>query len=168
MRKAALKAGIITELSSANLLLCLEPEGASIQCRNDAEDSLKNQIVKNSVVMVLDCGGGTVDITVHKLKCEPDEQFVCDELLPSSGGCEWGSKFVDLHFELFLQEFFGPELSESYYKNATARLDILKHFEMLKRKFNTGVKSRLQLSYMSEELSGPMLKKIVNAYNENR
>ncbi len=102
MRKAALKAGIITELSSANLLLCLEPEGASIQCRNDAEDSLKNQIVKNSVVMVLDCGGGTVDITVHKLKCEPDEQFVCDELLPSSGGCEWGSKFVDLHFELFL------------------------------------------------------------------
>ena len=31
---------------------------------------------------------------------------------------------------------------------------------MLKRKFNTGVKSRLQLSYMSEDLSGPMLKKI--------
>lgn len=93
--------------------------------------------------MVLDCGGGTVDITVHKLKCEPDEQFVCDELLPSSGGCEWGSKFVDQHFEMFLQEFFGPELSESYYKNATARLEILKHFEMLKRKFNTGVKSRL-------------------------
>jgi molecular chaperone DnaK (HSP70) len=30
MRKAALNAGIITELSSANLLLCLEPEGASI------------------------------------------------------------------------------------------------------------------------------------------
>jgi hypothetical protein len=30
MRKAALKAGIIEELSSANLLLCLEPEGASI------------------------------------------------------------------------------------------------------------------------------------------
>lgn len=125
-------------------------------------------MIKGSVVMVLDCGGGTVDITVHKLKCEPDEQFVCDELLPSSGGCEWGSKFVDHHFELFLQEFFGPELSECYYKNATARLDILKHFEMLKRKFNTGVKSRLQLSYMNEELSGPMLKKIVAAYNADR
>lgn len=108
MRKAALKAGIISELSSANLLLCLEPEGASIQCRNDAEESLRYQMAKNSVVMVLDCGGGTVDITVHKLKCEPDEQFVCDELLPSSGGCEWGSKFVDQHFEMFLQEFFGP------------------------------------------------------------
>jgi molecular chaperone DnaK (HSP70) len=27
---------------------------------------------KGSVVMVLDCGGGTVDITVHKLLCELD------------------------------------------------------------------------------------------------
>jgi len=36
-----------------------------------------------------------------------------------------------------------------------ARLDILKHFEMLKRKFNPGVdeRSRLQLSYLGEDLS---------------
>jgi hypothetical protein len=36
-----------------------------------------------------------------------------------------------------------------------ARLDILKHFEMLKRKFNPGTeeRSRLQLSYMGEDLS---------------
>jgi molecular chaperone DnaK (HSP70) len=44
-------------------------------------------MVKNSVVMVLDCGGGTVDITVHKLLCENDEKFICNELVPSSGGC---------------------------------------------------------------------------------
>jgi hypothetical protein len=30
MRKAAVEAGIIEDLSSSNLLLCLEPEGASI------------------------------------------------------------------------------------------------------------------------------------------
>jgi molecular chaperone DnaK (HSP70) len=30
MRRAALQAGIIDELNSPNLLLCLEPEGASI------------------------------------------------------------------------------------------------------------------------------------------
>jgi molecular chaperone DnaK (HSP70) len=73
MRKAALNAGIIEQMNSPNLLLCLEPEGASIQCREDSEETLKNQIVKNSIVMVLDCGGGTVDITVHKLLCEPTE-----------------------------------------------------------------------------------------------
>ncbi len=95
--------------------------------------------------MVLDCGGGTVDITIHKLTCNPDEKFLCEELLPSSGGCEWGSKFVDKYFERFLGEFFGKELYDVYVKNAMARLDILKHFEMLKRKFNPGVDERSRL-----------------------
>ncbi len=67
MRKAFLEAGIIEEQMSPNLLLCLEPEGASIQCREDSEDVVKQQLTKEKVVMVLDCGGGTVDITIHKL-----------------------------------------------------------------------------------------------------
>jgi len=66
-------------------------------------------------------------------------------LLPSSGGCEWGSKFVDKYFEEFVKEFFGAELFDVYTKNAMARLDILKHFEMLKRKFNPGVDERSRL-----------------------
>ena len=64
---------------------------------------------KGSVIMVLDCGGGTVDITVHKLICKTDEKFLCQELLPSSGGCEWGSKYVDQYFEEFLKDFFGEK-----------------------------------------------------------
>lgn len=88
---------------------------------------------KGNVAMVLDCGGGTVDITVHKLLCEPTEKFLCQELLPSSGGCEWGSKYVDLYFEDFLKDFFGAELFQTYQRNAVARLDILRDFEILKR-----------------------------------
>ena len=42
MRKAALEAEIIDNLSSPNLLLCLEPEGASISVREDAEETVKN------------------------------------------------------------------------------------------------------------------------------
>lgn len=118
--------------------------------------------------MVLDCGGGTVDITIHKLTCNIDEQFLCEELLPSDGGCEWGSKFVDHHFEEFLQDFFGEELFDKYNKNAMAKLDIIKHFEMLKRKFNPGVdeRSRLQLSYLGEDLSASKLGELVKIYNE--
>ncbi len=41
MRKATKVAGIIDEVQSPNLLLCLEPEGASIQCREDAEISVR-------------------------------------------------------------------------------------------------------------------------------
>jgi molecular chaperone DnaK (HSP70) len=69
MRKAAQQADIIDSANSANLLLCLEPEGASIQCREDSESGVRTQMGKGKVVMVLDCGGGTVDITVHKLLC---------------------------------------------------------------------------------------------------
>ena len=170
MRKAAVEAGIIEDMNASNMLLCLEPEGASIQCREDSEESLKSQMLKDNVVMVLDCGGGTVDITIHKLKCNPDERFICEELLPSSGGCEWGSKYVDNYFEQFISEFFGSELYEVYKNNAMARLDILKHFEMLKRKFNPGVeeRSRLQLSYLGEELSASKLAELVSEYNSKR
>jgi hypothetical protein len=42
MRKAAVEAKIIEDLNCSNLLLCLEPEGASIQCREDSEESLKS------------------------------------------------------------------------------------------------------------------------------
>jgi molecular chaperone DnaK (HSP70) len=146
MRQAAVEAGIIETVGSTNLLLCLEPEGASISVREDAEDTVRQQMNKHAVVMVLDCGGGTVDITIHKLLCEPEDSFLCEELIPSSGGCEWGSKFVDRYFEEFLQEFFGETMySEIYTANAMGRLDVLKHFEMLKRKFNPGVDERSRL-----------------------
>ena len=119
--------------------------------------------------MVLDWGGGTVDITVHKLMWEPHENFLCEEYLPSSGGCEWGSKYVDAHFEKFLEEFFGEEVFSAYIKNALARLEILKHFEMLKRKFSPGKdeRSRLQLSYLGEDLSSDRLKDLIDQFNAN-
>lgn len=167
MRKACVDAGIVEQADSASLLLCLEPEGASISVREDSEETLKDQMTKGKVVMVLDCGGGTVDITVHKLQCDPTERFLCEELLPSSGGCEWGSKFVDQYFEEFMKEFLGEELYELYVKNAVGRLDILKHFEMLKRKFCPGQdeRSRLQLSHMGKDLTSEKLSKLVERYN---
>lgn len=114
--------------------------------------------------MVLDCGGGTVDITVHKLLCDPGEKFICNELIPSSGGSEWGSKYVDLYFEEFLSDFLGykininskrEELFSIYKSNALARLDILRDFEILKRKFKGGKDERnmIKFSYLGEELS---------------
>ena len=66
-----------------------------------------------------------------------------------------------------MAEFFGEELFNVYKSKAMARLDILKHFEMLKRKFNPGVeeRSRLQLSYLGEELSAARLGELVKDFN---
>ncbi len=46
-----------------------------------------SEMLKNGIVMVLDCGGGTVDITVHRLTSEIIEKFCCEEVLPTSRGC---------------------------------------------------------------------------------
>lgn len=167
MRKAAVKAGIIPDENSFNLLLCLEPEGASIQVREDSEETLKKKITKGSIIVVLDCGGGTVDITINKMLCEPDEKFLSNEVLSSTGGCEWGSKYVDSNFENFLKEFLGEKLFAVYQKNASMKIDILDAFELLKKKFNPeNVKhSRLQLSYLGENLTPDILKTLVNNYN---
>ena len=169
MRKACVAANIVDNQNASNLLLCLEPEGASMSVREDTDETVKNQMTKGSVIMVLDCGGGTVDITIHKLQCNPDEKFLCEELLPSSGGCEWGSKFVDVYFEEFLKDFFGSDLYSIYVKNAIGKLEILKHFEMLKRKFCPGIeeRSRLQLSYMGDDLSAKRLSELVKQYNSS-
>jgi hypothetical protein len=124
-------------------------------------------MIKGSVVMVLDCGGGTVDITVHKLLCEPGEKFLCNELIPSSGGCEWGSKYVDLYFEEFLADFLGEELFGVYKQNALARLDILRDFEILKRKFKGQKDERnmIKFSYLGEELSSGKLQQLIKQHN---
>ena len=170
MRQAAVEAEIIPNWNSDKLWLCLEPEGASIQCREDIEEEeLREKMTKGSIILVLDCGGGTVDITVSKLKCEPNEAFLSEEVLPSSGGCEWGSKYVDQNFEKFLGCFLGPELFSLYSKNASARFEILQHFELLKKKFmpGTGNGYRLQLSYLSEYLNTKKLKDLTNNYNNS-
>lgn len=135
-------------------MLCLEPEGASIQCREDSDESIKNQLRKDHVLLVLDCGGGTVDITIHKLLCDPGERFLCKEILPSSGGCEWGSKYVDKYYEEFLQEFLGEKF-KNYKENSIARLDILKDFEIVKRKFKGGDNERsiVKFSYLGDHLN---------------
>ena len=158
MRKAAVEAGIVKNWNSDKLWLCLEPEGASIQCREDIEeDELREKMTKGSIILVLDCGGGTVDITVSKLKCSPNEAFLSEEVLPSSGGCEWGSKYVDMNFEKFLKNFFDPSIYDYYTKNASSRFEILQHFELLKK---------LQLSYLSECLNTKKLRELTEKYNK--
>ncbi len=109
---------------------------------------------KDSVLLVLDCGGGTVDITIHKLLCEENEKFLCKELLPSSGGCNWGSKYVDFYYEEFLEDFLG-DYFKCYKKNSVGRLDILKDFEIIKRKFKGGPNERsiAKFSYLGDDLS---------------
>ncbi|XP_060567544.1 heat shock 70 kDa protein 12A-like, partial [Ruditapes philippinarum] len=102
MREAAEEAGI----SKERLTIALEPEAASLFCRHlPVEKSLGRKKVSLSKFqagkkyLVLDAGGGTIDITIHEVLRNGNLK----ELHKASGGA-WGGTKVDAAFEAFLSE----------------------------------------------------------------
>eukprot|EP01032_Pedospumella_encystans_P011191 gene11191-13029_t len=129
MRKAAFAAGLMDEEESDNLLLVLEPEGASLAVHAGAAQH--GLLGVSSRFMVLDCGGGTVDITVHDVtKVKPLEMKAIS--VPTGG--DWGGDYVNIEFKKFLKELLGPEL----YRENEAPLEffsIFAEFEKNKQAF---------------------------------
>ncbi|CAB4491817.1 unnamed protein product [Rhizophagus irregularis] len=66
MRECAYKARLIKEKESKNLQFTTEPEAAAIYCM---ENSLKiyDLDIPGTTFMIVDCGGGTVDLTTRKV-----------------------------------------------------------------------------------------------------
>jgi molecular chaperone DnaK (HSP70) len=109
MRKAAFKAGLIEEEQSDNLMLVLEPEGASLAVHVGAAQF--GLLGAASRFMVLDCGGGTVDITVHEvLTVQP---LALKAISVPCGG-DWGGDYVNMEFKRFLAELLGPDLFKEH------------------------------------------------------
>ncbi|KAG8197342.1 hypothetical protein JTE90_013469 [Oedothorax gibbosus] len=93
--------------------------------------------------MVVDCGGGTVDITVHELL---DKQGSLKELQKASGG-PYGSIGVDIEFEKLLSDIFGKEFIQEFKaKRPIGFLDIMVAFEARKRNANPYKNNSLNIS----------------------
>ncbi|XP_028673559.1 heat shock 70 kDa protein 12A-like [Erpetoichthys calabaricus] len=133
MRQAAQKAGLIQDILSENLILALEPEAASVWCKQlPTSGFIEEQagILDKSTVqqqagvqyVVVDCGGGTVDITVHEVL----DDGSLKELQKASGG-GWGGFSVDSKFTAFLRQIFGPVLWEIYKNEHPAELQKMMH-----------------------------------------
>jgi hypothetical protein len=107
MRRAAQKAGLIgtSDEEAERLILVLEPEAAVVYCQEKDQQQLK----VGTRFMVVDCGGSTVDITVH-------EVITGNKLIEVVGGTggAYGSTYVDKYF---LEEFLPTKLtSEVIYR----------------------------------------------------
>ncbi|KAI8510870.1 hypothetical protein Bbelb_117860 [Branchiostoma belcheri] len=93
MREAAYKAGIASMDNRKQLLIALEPEAASLFCRQlnvykfreDTDKPTSLQMDQEERYMVVDCGGGTVDVTVHEIRHDGSMR----ELHRPTGG-PWG------------------------------------------------------------------------------
>nr|XP_034316125.1 heat shock 70 kDa protein 12B-like [Crassostrea gigas] len=136
MREAAIKAGIKTN----QLTLALEPEAASIYCQHmylvdkkdessNEDDTFKRSVEKGQKYMVVDLGGGTADITVHKRTADG----TLEELYPATGG-PLGGTSVDSEFEKIFEEIAGKDILKSFAKESMEDyLAMLRDFEAKKR-----------------------------------
>ncbi|KAL3857338.1 hypothetical protein ACJMK2_012015 [Sinanodonta woodiana] len=133
MRHAAITAGIKNEY----LRIALEPEAAALLCNYlplkmltiSGSQSTFQTFQKGCKYMVLDAGGGTVDITVHeiigggKLK----------EIHKATGGA-WGGTAVDEAFRQFIIKLVGnPVFQKFTLEHTDDMLDMFRAFEVKKR-----------------------------------
>lgn len=87
-----------------HLSLCLEPEAACLQVEHHHRNVYKWET--GTKLMVLDCGGGTIDITTHHVvKTDP---LGLEELEEPLGG-PWGSTTADAKFKQFTKVGDGLE-----------------------------------------------------------
>ena len=108
-----------SETSPEQLVIALEPEAASLWCRKSRRAQLKTGSTDTLLVeetlgigshyMVVDCGGGTCDVTVHEVL----SAGVLKEVEAASGDAI-GSVAVDKEFESLLKKVFGTEFIDTY------------------------------------------------------
>lgn len=94
-RTAAVKAGFLPFKDHNRLTLVAEPEAAAMFCVKSG--MLDLQI--HDVVLVVDCGGGTVDLIAYKV--EDNDSFKLTECTAGSGDC-CGSTAVNRNFSIIL------------------------------------------------------------------
>ncbi|KAH3833639.1 gamma-aminobutyric acid receptor subunit alpha-6-like isoform X2 [Dreissena polymorpha] len=171
MRLAAEKA----EISADKLSLALEPEAASVYCRHlhvqkDGESSLST-LKAGKTYLVLDAGGGTIDITIHQVCAGGNLK----EIHRASGG-DWGGTMVDEAFMDFLGmitdkkavQRFKDESMEDY-------IELLRDFEIKKRALDNTkegkvtIKIPVSLSDLAKDVTGMLLQDTLQKHvMENR
>ncbi|MEW5303225.1 MAG: hypothetical protein WDW36_005934 [Sanguina aurantia] len=120
VRSAAVRSGIILTPSSELLTLCLEPEAAALH----AAAMRTLQIQQGDLFMVVDAGGGTVDITVHEVETRAGEQVLAESICAQ--GAYAGSTFVDSAFESFYRQQVGAEAFDTWKLSAASSYQSVK------------------------------------------
>ncbi|XP_076120584.1 heat shock 70 kDa protein 12A-like [Alosa pseudoharengus] len=129
MREAAKQAGIIDKFDSKTLIIALEPEAASVWCKQLPKQGFlgvgqQGNVLEQSTgtqYIVVDCGGGTIDITAHEVR----DRGYLKELHKASGN-NLGGQMIDSKFESLLIEIFTDDVWAEFQKREPG--------ELLKRK----------------------------------
>lgn len=98
MRQAAHRAGITGSVDSDALVIALEPEAAALYARH--EEGGPFSLPEGHTFMVVDAGGGTVDITVHEVVSRGGQLALAE--VAAGTGALFGATYVD---ETFMAHF---------------------------------------------------------------
>lgn len=130
MRRAAHRAGMIgdTPEEEERLMIVLEPEAAAFYCY----ENVTPRVEPGQAFMVVDCGGGTIDITAYTVR----EGGYLEELATGQG-TNAGAMYVDNQFIGYLAERLSPEVVETYQREEPVDfLEMMDAWERLKRDFD--------------------------------
>lgn len=145
MRQAAYEAGMIDRVNSTKLRLCLEPEAACLAAIT--KDNPLTIEAEGRKMMIIDCGGGTVDITAHDIVSV--EPLKLAEVAAPNGGM-FGSTRVDDAFKEWLKKFLGEWFGRV--KDTGTLVSIMLVWERKKAAFQ-GEKSSKPLHFSLSELA---------------
>eukprot|EP00903_Cladosiphon_okamuranus_P021516 g19780.t1 len=152
MRTAAYRGGLISrEYDLEHLLLCLEPEAACLQVKQHHDKV--HQWENGMKLMVLDCGGGTIDITTHHVVST--EPIGLEELEEPCGG-PWGSTVADVKFKEFMKKLLGCSNSTwAKLEESTEMFSLMSEWENKKTDHHPGKKVWISIAEMLDhELIG--------------
>ncbi|XP_060065880.1 heat shock 70 kDa protein 12A-like [Ylistrum balloti] len=142
MRECAVQAGI----PGPQLIMSLEAEAAALFCKYlpvtemaKGEGGNVSVFKPGSQYLVLDVGGGTVDITVHEVQ----DDLKLKELYMANGG-EWGGIMVDTEFMKLLSEILGDQVVKKFKEeNQADYLELQRTFEVKKRSISSTQGSKI-------------------------
>ncbi|RHZ72295.1 hypothetical protein Glove_243g59 [Diversispora epigaea] len=119
MRKCAYDAELIDDRLTEKLQFTTEPEAAAIYCMDNCltEHDLDRS---GTTFMIVDCGGGTVDLTTRKLLTEKQLGEITERC-----GDFCGSTFIDDQFIKYLRKLLGNETIDSLIENYYGQLQYL-------------------------------------------
>ena len=122
--------------------------------------------------MIIDCGGGTVDICVHEVVEGINKEDVIREKSIPSGG-KWGGMYIDKNFVKFLKDLFTPEcIKKVKTEGLHGWYKLMEAFLQAKRNFNSSTPIALyeNIKEISSELESidihvDIVEKIEEYYN---
>jgi hypothetical protein len=163
MREAAYSAGLISQRGSDQLLMILEPEAAAMYAH------LSSAVVMSpgEKFMVVDAGGGTVDLTMHDVVVRNGQPVLSEAATGRGGFC--GSTYVDLRFEQWFRAQVGGGLFDAWKAaHPDEHLQLMGQWELEKRAFPRAGSAAIEMRLPAELMArmSPLVARVLEELND--